>query len=381
MSHTTTRIYTEEVSNVRHGVSFADVQAVLETGDNDEGLLCTNDRINKWAKYRPIEKNNYKGLLTDALRKAQNWGIGNIPIWDNGVADLGKMVNFWSGDDTSSPNLPDCGLQVEYWTRILPSTFFRIRDFAADVDNKGYFHGAVEPITPITGSIEISVADQLDVVFGQLNTDPETIHIYDFDGFDNLYFGVVFYNPSYGTYIATQDTKVEMLESMGYGIHIHNPDALAGKTWKVWPCLSSTEFSTGLTHNVNNTGGPFVALLDWESISVTIHYLSYGLNADYARLNGRSIEYQFTFRNYETGTGVSSVILALEFRDSNNNVLDAAQLTIGNVGPSSYVSAQGAHVFQNPETVYSVYGHIHSMSAVNYQDIGDEAIVGAPTPY
>ena len=35
-------------------VSFADVNSVLGTSHTSLGLLCTDNNINKWAKYKPV---------------------------------------------------------------------------------------------------------------------------------------------------------------------------------------------------------------------------------------------------------------------------------------------------------------------------------------
>ena len=185
------------------GVEIADLQTVLGRSTGDLGLLCSDqewyenngvealrpvNRINKWAKYRPIEKSNFLGILTDTQRKAENWGIGNIPIWTNKT--IPQMVRFWIGGSGSSGSTPpDCGIQSSYWTKVLPSTYYRLRDFAADVDNKGYFHGAQAPILPLVGELAIPSTGQLDVIYPRGAESTETILLSDIGSFDDYYFG------------------------------------------------------------------------------------------------------------------------------------------------------------------------------------------------
>ena len=392
MSHDTNRIYTEVSGGVRYGVSVADVQTILGTSKNDLGQLCTEDAINKWAKYRPIDKPGYLGILTDAMRKAENWGIGNIPMWSNNNPSIGKMVNFWGAGNTSSVNLPDCGLQVEYWTRILPSAKFRLLDFSSTDDNKGYFHGAPAPISPLgVQSMEISVFGQLDVVYGNVYTGQETIGLSDFTGFDTLYWGVVFYNATYGTYIITQENTASSLSSYGYVVHITNPSALAGKTWKVWPCLAPVAFAT-LTHNPGTTSGTCVALLEAEEIEVQQHMLQYEITPSFARRETGSniVEYRFEFANLETTTGLSGVKLAIEFRDTNNNVISYQgrsewELNMTEPGESIPASSSVAKTGQQnlgnqASAVYRVFAHIKSIDGVtDYQDTWEYATVNEIT--
>lgn len=90
MAHTQTRIYIDTTTNPDLGVSTGDVKSVLGELSNDVGNLCQSDKINKWAKYKPIRyylydtststKSPYFGLLTEAMRKGpvldqQNYGI------------------------------------------------------------------------------------------------------------------------------------------------------------------------------------------------------------------------------------------------------------------------------------------------------------------
>ena len=74
MSHNSDgRIYTDST----HGISIADVQAVLGTGRNDIGALCTAPAVFKMAKYKPV-RHATLGRITDAQRLALCYGL-SIP--------------------------------------------------------------------------------------------------------------------------------------------------------------------------------------------------------------------------------------------------------------------------------------------------------------
>lgn len=373
MPHENGRIFTNRTVSPPLGVDFEDIQATLGISGNYANQLCTSTAINKWAKYRPMERTGYLGILTDNLRKAGNWGIGNIPVWTNKT--LAQMVNFWA----KSGNVPpECGVQSEYWTRVLPSTQYRIRDFAADVDFKGYFHGAPAPIAPFSGSLVIASTNQLDVIYPKGGISDETLMLEDFGDWKNYYFGVVFASKTTSTiYIVTQSSTLE--NATDFTVHIPSASVLAG-TWYVFPILSSVAFPTR-TNGANNTSANWVALLDATEETISAHGFAYTLNADNASKSGNTISYQFSFTNDETSTGVTDVILAIELRDANENVLRSAQLTVGTVTAGNMVSAQGDQNLGGQASACThVVAHIHSMSAAVYADQWVTAHVGGIDP-
>lgn len=62
-------------------VSVGDVGRCLGVTMGDVGGLCANGhgKTNRWAKYKPVKKQNILRPLTDSERKAENWGL-EIPV-------------------------------------------------------------------------------------------------------------------------------------------------------------------------------------------------------------------------------------------------------------------------------------------------------------
>ena len=87
MSHSNTSIYTETVGGVAHGVEIADIQSVLNLPNNDIGALIAQgvaqNKINKWAKYKPIhypgkfllEEGDYRGRVLDTTDSHLVYGL------------------------------------------------------------------------------------------------------------------------------------------------------------------------------------------------------------------------------------------------------------------------------------------------------------------
>ena len=375
MAHSNGRIYIDTSVTPNIGVDvIGDVAYVLGKNSGDVGTLCSSTDINQWAKYRPIEKAGFTGRLTDAMRKAEDWGIGNIPQWSSKT--LANMVNFWAKGNTSSANLPDIGLKVEWWTKVLPSTKYRLLDFVADVGMKGYWHGAEAPIAPISDALEISFSGQLDVLYPKGAESAETLSFKDFTNWDDFYFGVVFAAPSSSTiYIVTQ--SVTLANATDFTVHIPDADELVG-TWRVFPILSSASI-TPLSKTQNNTVATWVALLEYVGTTITIHKVDYELIADYAFRDGRTIDYKFAVKNNETNTSLT-IALTIDYLDSLGNVL-YTQTNSGNQVPAgSMVDVMGSYAF--PGTVqaqqcYSVRATTHTMTPSRYDVKSVEAVVGA----
>lgn len=167
---------------------------------NADGGSVSNDvttfftagaKINKWAKYKPVSyRKDFN--LTDEERKSVYWGISNIPEFRR----LGYLFNFVNGN-TSSPNIPECGLQPEYFSYSLPSggsaSPYRLEDFCR------YDTDAKPPIgEPAFTEFELSTNDtSISVVY--TNTYFENgLSLYDIMGpvASNYYVGLAIVNSS-----------------------------------------------------------------------------------------------------------------------------------------------------------------------------------------
>lgn len=137
MAHSNGRIFITTTGGVTYGVEIADLQQVLGRGVNDLGLLCSDqewydnngtpalrpaNKINKWARYKPINSNNI-GFVTDAERRAANFGLSASQYTAPGPAALAgwsyvrptahfRLVDFVKVSDAGVP-LPDIGYTSE----------------------------------------------------------------------------------------------------------------------------------------------------------------------------------------------------------------------------------------------------------------------------
>lgn len=390
MSHDTNRIYTEVSGGIRYGVSVADVQDILGTSKNDVGQLCTDGAINKWARYRPIEKSNFLGILTDTQRSAEDWGIGNIPIWTNKT--IPQMVKFWIGGSGSSGSTPpDCGIQPSYWTKVLPSTYYRLRDFAADVNDKGYFHGAQAPISPFVGELAIPSTGQLDVIYPRGAESAETILLSDIGSFDDYYFGVIFAKSDFSKILVmTQQYAIGSSSwTQDFTLHIQDADddlvpTGTSAVWNVFPILINTAY-TSLTDATSSLAScTTVALLDYTEETITKNGVDYTFQANYASRenNSRIVTSLFQFTNGESDT-LQLIRVILEYKTSLGEVVATELITISTVAGGTTANVNGEHQFNTigiAASIYSVVAHIDNIEGRDFTVQWAEAVVNEIAP-
>lgn len=273
-------------------VSVADVQNALGMGSSDVGTLCKSDRVNPWAKYKPIEfklPNNvlYPGILTDAQRQSKNWGMANIPIWTGKT--IANVVDFWLGSGSSGA-APDCGTQPAYWTNLTPTSFARLADFAAST-SAGYYVGASAPIVGVdsvdkSGSVvTILFGMNLSGIYSGLALWYGNFDVMTNVSFKNLYFGALM-KVGNQYFLATQDNTVgdlgtssATLWSMGAHVRFKIGTTSGNLVnyvdnytpFEVFPVMSSVKNyveSTVITPISANTSGNFVAIHEKDEIIV-----------------------------------------------------------------------------------------------------------------
>ena len=249
----------------------SDMAAVLSISGTDLQSNCQSQKINMWAKYKPIQYAQVE-TLSDSRRATLNYGLINIPTWGN----INKMINFWLGLDTSSTNYPDCGIQPIYWGYQRPSSYFRLGDFSNAAKTLGYFHGAEAPIGNVTASsYTIDSSGHLRIIYSLGAQDSRTIALSDLiyprqlsKSVGNMYFGVILYNTSNGTkYAVTQTTTVSQMSSYGAYVDINGLTSSFNGTYKVFPFISADQIS--FTSSLSGyTNGDFIALQEYETISI-----------------------------------------------------------------------------------------------------------------
>lgn len=104
-------------------------------------FFTADANIREWAKYKPFKyPKNFN--VTDNERSSRNWGLSNVPYWDN----VNYMADYVRN---GSPLAGNCG--TPYFAYIPPiggtSEPLRLEDF------RGYYTEAVQPYLPYNDSV------------------------------------------------------------------------------------------------------------------------------------------------------------------------------------------------------------------------------------
>lgn len=118
-------------------VNTDDVRAITGENSHDVGTLCTSYKINGWAKFKPIDINQFS-TITDAQRKQIGWGLA-IPSYTNAVT-MAQAVYALTSDDVEAK------IDSTFFRYTRPTTYMRIDDFV------GYNHNCKRPAEPISQS-------------------------------------------------------------------------------------------------------------------------------------------------------------------------------------------------------------------------------------
>lgn len=341
MSHTTNQTIAP--------ISKSDVQTV--TGDSRDKLkqLCTSESIKPWARYKPVEYRNgdntpYIKTLTEAHRASVYYGFTNIPTWIS--TQIGRMLNFWFGIDTSASNAPRIGVHSEYWKYNRPSSAFRLQDFVADPSeypSRGYFHGARPPIGALTvTTIKVSSKGECTILFNKyeegvsagLTVTYEDIPFPGLDSFSlaNFYFGAAIYNTETGTVaVITQDTKMSSFQEMGAHVKpvITDADYDGADCW-IFPFLSSELFET--LQSSPNTQGNYIPLIDKMYATFDIRYARFNIYEFLiwrnSAVSSRLVYYSVGLTNTE-GDVYRDYTLSLTFYKSDGVTIFATKTVTG----------------------------------------------------
>lgn len=163
-------------------VSFADVNAALSTNHTDLGHLCSDERINKFARYKSVRFPE-AGLITDADRKSVCHGLVlpaavelSEQAFGNNSATYAAIRQACEGDWGYNP--PNGGASAPY----------RLTDFAnaEHPSSEGYYHNAVPPIIvnyPRDGwtFMRGSTATRVLVISVDLDPDDSAINLQSYD--------------------------------------------------------------------------------------------------------------------------------------------------------------------------------------------------------
>lgn len=169
-------------------VNTDDVREVLGENTDDIGTLCMSDKINRWAKFKPLAIDQ-KEDITDAQRAQFGYGIRDIPFFTNPYNMAMLIYEESLRQDNGVPILN------EYFTYARPyeAMLKRLPDFA------GYDHNALPPIfAPDEDEFQLGSDTDLTISFG-VNKSTNHVELFDLSLFPSgapthlkdYYFGAV----------------------------------------------------------------------------------------------------------------------------------------------------------------------------------------------
>lgn len=142
MPNTNGRIYTNKSTNPPIGVSIADVQTVMNVTTNTVGGLCTSNKVNKWARWKPLNVQQIQPLTY--TQDAINFHFGLDVLSFHGklsdfARELATYATFeWGGTVNGKYKGWKDGV---YYNK--PTSHYRIDDFACkENDRFGYNQNA-----------------------------------------------------------------------------------------------------------------------------------------------------------------------------------------------------------------------------------------------
>lgn len=278
MSYQDGKIFIDTTTNPHIGVSIADIQQALRRGTGDLGLLCSDqewrdnngtpalrrvNKINKWAKYKPVRSSKL-GILTDSDYQDVNFGLV-VPVYGNATGEINNIVSFITALDTSweyqHPRGKGNGTGGA-------NEWFRLRDFNGYNKNARSFvfpEGSTFPARYIWGRNDSGCRWEVGLNTGDANL-RGGISINDIKlgghsgtSFYNLYFGLIFVGVENNTTVykivtngtltlgqisaPNKGTEVFIAESNNNGL-----TGLAKSTYyTVYPILSSVPHGTVTT--------------------------------------------------------------------------------------------------------------------------------------
>ena len=121
-------------------LNTSDVSITLGEASHDVYTLCHSRKAKAWARYKPMAIDQIQDI-NDTLRAARNWGITNIPHFNNAAAMAQFLIDGSMGDSSVS-------LGPWFVAEAIPENILtRLTDFvSSNNDNLGYWHGAKEPL-------------------------------------------------------------------------------------------------------------------------------------------------------------------------------------------------------------------------------------------
>lgn len=358
----------------------------MNRSESDLGLLCSDqawfdnngtpelrriDRINKWAKYKPVRSSKL-GILTDSDRAQVMWGFSVTPYTEFGTDP--STPNTFIHDLTSGLlgwfYLPPRGQSYS------PKEWFRIRDF------DGYNRNCICPIGDLVRDVPIDIYGNATIswevadvaqITGNLTLSDLVVNGTPLTGY---YLGLLLVNGN--TYnIVTSDITIG--SAMGpsveaIDIHLTNATGLAG-TWRAYPFFSSVQIPYGVPSSA--TIGVFFSA-GWDSpfrdITFRLTSRSLQINA-YGTWNEAhtQISIEWIAYNEDSHAKTVSPIVHLYYTTGNtfDDTHDEANVPLGQM--TIPAKQNGGRLSGNTTLNYSGYNSNYVwwllVEIPNYQDV------------
>lgn len=233
-------------------VSIYDVQQVLGTSDNDVGTLCKKNNVNKWAKYKPVIRQNLIDTMSQ-LNADKTWK---------------STATWWKADDSkcglsyiSQSTIGDVKANIDskhaVWARVAPTggtaAPYRLIDF------NHYHHNAFPPTYALSAtSAQMRAGETLKIVVNTSSDDGYSIRFSHLGVFNNYYYTAAVYDMNgnlkfifsapkkVSQYIDGENIEIEVpfsnTQTGGYsGILAEN------QTYKAYVFISSHNYDTVVT--------------------------------------------------------------------------------------------------------------------------------------
>lgn len=209
-------------------VSIDDLKNLFGEGSGDLATLCTSQKINVWAKYKPTV---FPSPFPDDWYKAKDGNYGlNITV-DNRVSSWSALVAEYSKPNNGYSNIyirPSGGATSPY----------RLGDF------RGYNHKAKPEISDYLAATNYMEDSQisLSVAYNAVTVDGDQVSYKDVEVYKGLYFGYVITDMSGKTLklIATAST------TSSYEVRLAARTLLKGN-YRLYPMFCNVDYSTNHT--------------------------------------------------------------------------------------------------------------------------------------
>lgn len=120
-------------NRITEPINTDDVSITIGEASSTINVLCYSRKPKAWARYKPYNIDQIEDI-NDTLRAARNWGITNIPHFNNAAAMAQFLIDGSMGDGSVS-------LGPWFTSEVLDDDIkVRIDDYI------GYWHGAKEPL-------------------------------------------------------------------------------------------------------------------------------------------------------------------------------------------------------------------------------------------